>query len=153
LTGVICVKEQLQPISKLLISIVMFWKVERGKEFCQIFTCFDFIVRDSTDLFSIVLMWGKFIGVFNIRNSPIKINLIEHNLLFSIVLFLWFLFIKYLCILLRHRSFRLSIIFNLLFIDNHGVSVVLYSFIVSSKHEVGIGFTEVMLDHVIVAEL
>jgi len=81
-------KEQKKPISQLFVSVVVFGLIQRGKKFGKVFTGFAFIARDGTCLFSIISMSSKFIGIFEIRNSPIEIYFIEHNLLFSIILFL-----------------------------------------------------------------
>lgn len=54
-------------------------------------------------------------------------------------------------LLSRHGDLTIHIIFNLLLVYNNSVGVILYGLIIATQHELGVGFAEVVFDHVIVA--
>lgn len=53
----------------------------------------------------------------------------------------------------RHSDLGIHIILNLFLVDNNGVGVIFDGLVVAAQHELGVGFAEVVFDHVIVAVL
>ena len=99
-----------------------------------------------------MLIFSKLVCIFYVCNSSIEIDLIKHNLFFTMI-FLLSLFFGNFCFF-RHRDiFYVGLILDLLFIYYNRVCVVLNCFFVTSKPKFGISLAEIVLYHMVITVL
>lgn len=90
--------------------------------------------------------------MLDVCDCPVQVNLVEHYLSFAVVFLLPFL-LGHLALLRSHCFLHIKLVLALLFVHDDGIRVVLDGLVVSAQLELGIGFAEIVLYHVVVTIL
>ena len=148
LGGVVSMHQQKKRLFQFDTIVYFLGYLDFLKIFDQVFTSFHLIIDDHVGILGIVPMCCELIAIFYVSNCSVQIDVHEHHLFLTKILLLdvWIIFLHIL-------STTLSLYFRLLFKDNHSIGVILYSLVITRKHELGVGFAKVVFDHVIVTEL
>ena len=154
LPWVVGVQEEQKLVAQLSIRAGGFAFGQAVEVLDQILASLHLIPRDNVRILGVVLALAEFIGVFEVGDGAVEVDLIEHDLLLGVILLLGLLLLHTLQALLgRDSSLVIHVVLDLFLVYDDGVGVILDGFVVAPQHELGVGLAEVVLYHVVVAVL
>lgn len=131
LPRVISVQEQKYVIPKILFSAGWFADSEGVEVFEEILAGLHLVTSNDVAILRVVLALRKLIGVLDVSDGPVQVDLIEHDLLLTVIL-LFPLFLYNLPLLRRNTFFNIRLVLSLFFVDDNGIGVILDSLIISA---------------------
>ena len=154
LPWVVGVQEEQELVAQLSIRAWGFAFGQAVEVLHQILAGLHLIPRDDVRILGVVLALAEFIGVLEVGDGAVEVDLVEHDLLLGVILLLGLLLLHTLETLLgRDSSLVIHVVLDLFLVDDDGIGVILDGFVVAPQHEFGVGLAEVVLYHVVVAVL